>query len=84
MAQGQPGRPPPGPAWRAPRHFVRDAVVFEDYTIAEGRVIPIGANLLYTDLVDLQIFTLNGKATWSQPRSQPRRNDHAAAIDPRR
>jgi hypothetical protein len=43
MAQGQPGRPPPGHAWRAPRHFVRDAVVFEDYTIAEGRVIPQGA-----------------------------------------
>src|SRR4029453_18791024 len=43
MAQGQPGRPPPGHAWRAPRPFVRDAVVFEDYTIAEGRVIPQGA-----------------------------------------
>ena len=43
MAQGQPGRPPPGHARRAPRHFVRDAVVFEDYTIAEGRVIPQGA-----------------------------------------
>ena len=43
MTQGQPGRPPPGHARRAPRHFVRDAVVFEDYTIAEGRVIPQGA-----------------------------------------
>ena len=43
MAQGQPGRPPPGHARRAPRHFVRDAVVFEDYTIAEGMVIPQGA-----------------------------------------
>jgi hypothetical protein len=43
MTQGQPGRPPPEHARRAPRHFVRDAVVFEDYTIAEGRVIPQGA-----------------------------------------
>jgi hypothetical protein len=43
MAQGQPGRPPPGHAQRAPRHFVRDAVVFEDYTIVEGMVIPQGA-----------------------------------------
>ena len=43
MAQGQPGRPPPGHTQRAPRHFVSDAVVFDDYTIAEGRVIPQGA-----------------------------------------
>ena len=43
MAQGQPGRPPSGHTRRAPRHFVSDAVVFEDYTIAEGRVIPQGA-----------------------------------------
>ena len=42
MAQGQPGSLPPGHARRAPRHFVRDTVVFEDYTIAEGMVIPQG------------------------------------------
>jgi hypothetical protein len=43
MVQGQPGRPPAGHALRAPRHFMRDAVVYEDYTIAEGMVLPQGA-----------------------------------------
>jgi hypothetical protein len=43
MTQGLPERPPPGHAARALRHFVRDAVVFEDYRIAEGMVVPQGA-----------------------------------------
>ena len=43
MTQGLPERPPPGHAAHALRYFVRDAVVFDDYTIAEGMVIPQGA-----------------------------------------
>ena len=43
MTQGLPERPPPGHAAHALRHFVRDAVVFDDYRIAEGMVIPQGA-----------------------------------------
>ena len=43
MTQGLPERPPLGHAMHALRHFVRDAVVFDDYTIAEGMVVPQGA-----------------------------------------
>ena len=43
MTQGLPERPPPGHAAHALRYFVRDAVVFDDYRIAEGMVIPQGA-----------------------------------------
>ena len=42
MTQGLPERPPPGHAAHARRHFVRDAVVFDDYRIAEGMVVPQG------------------------------------------
>jgi hypothetical protein len=42
MAQGQPGRWPPGDELLVTRRFLTDAVVFEDYAIHEGRVIPQG------------------------------------------
>jgi hypothetical protein len=43
MEQGQLGRRHPGDEPRATRRFQRDAVVFEDYAIHEGMVIPQGA-----------------------------------------
>src|SRR5215510_8461602 len=43
MEQGQPGSIPPGDELRVPRRFLTDAVVFEDYAIHEGMVIPQGA-----------------------------------------
>ena len=42
MEQGQPGRPPLGDTLQATRHFLTDAVVFDDYTMHEGMVIPSG------------------------------------------
>jgi hypothetical protein len=42
MEQGQPGRQSPGHEPRGTRRFLRDAVVFEDYAIHEGMVIPQG------------------------------------------
>jgi hypothetical protein len=43
MEKGQPGRQPPGDELRVTRRFLTDVVVFEDYTIHEGVVIPHGA-----------------------------------------
>jgi hypothetical protein len=43
MEQGQPGRQSAGHEPRATRHFLSDAVVFEDYAPSQGRVIPQGA-----------------------------------------
>jgi hypothetical protein len=43
MEQGQPGRQPPGDELRGTRRFLTDVVVFEDYAIHEGMVIPRGA-----------------------------------------
>lgn len=43
MEQGQPWRQPPGDALRVACRFMTDVVVFEDYTIHEGMVIPHGA-----------------------------------------
>jgi hypothetical protein len=43
MAQGQPGSQPPGDARSVTQRFLTDVVVFEDYGIHEGRVIPHGA-----------------------------------------
>jgi hypothetical protein len=43
MAQGQPGRQPPGDALSVTQRFLTDVVVFEDYGIHEGMVIPQGA-----------------------------------------
>jgi hypothetical protein len=42
MEQGQPGRQSPGHEPRATHRFLSDAMVFEDYAIHEGRVIPQG------------------------------------------
>jgi len=42
MEQEQPGRPPLGDTLHATRHFLTDAVVFDDYAIQEGMVIPHG------------------------------------------
>src|SRR5437660_3798544 len=43
MAQGQPGRRSPGDELLATRRCLTDAVVFDDYAIHEGMVIPRGA-----------------------------------------
>jgi hypothetical protein len=43
MEQGQPGRRPPGDEPRTARRFLSAAVVFDDYAIHEGMVIPQGA-----------------------------------------
>jgi len=43
MEQGQPGRQPQGDALRVTRRFLTEVVVFEDYAIHEGMVIPDGA-----------------------------------------
>jgi hypothetical protein len=43
MEQGQPERQPLGDELRGPRRFLTDVVVFEDYAIHEGMVIPHGA-----------------------------------------
>ena len=43
MEQGQPGSRLPGDELHATRHFLTDAVVFDDYAIHEGMVIPHGA-----------------------------------------
>ena len=42
MEQGQLGRQPPGHEPCGIRRFLRDAVVFDDYAIHEGMVIPQG------------------------------------------
>ena len=42
MEQGQLGRPPLGDTLHATRHLLTDAVVFEDYVMHEGMVIPQG------------------------------------------
>jgi hypothetical protein len=43
MVPGQPGRQPPGDALGVTRPFLTDVVVFENYVIQEGMVIPQGA-----------------------------------------
>ena len=43
MEQGQPERQSLGDELRGPRRFLTDVVVFEDYAIHEGMVIPHGA-----------------------------------------
>jgi hypothetical protein len=43
MEQGQPGRPPLGETLYATRHCLPAAVVFDDYRMHEGMVIPQGA-----------------------------------------
>ena len=42
MEQGQLGRQPPGHEPCGTQRFLREAVVFDDYTIHEGMVIPHG------------------------------------------
>src|SRR5262245_18460365 len=42
MEQGQLGRQPPGHEPCGTRRFLREAVVFDDYAIHEGMVIPHG------------------------------------------
>src|SRR5262245_40960839 len=42
MEQGQPGSTPLGDTLHATRHLLTDAVVFDDYTMHEGMVIPSG------------------------------------------
>ena len=43
MAPGQPGRQPPGDMLGVTRPFLTDAVVFDNYVLQEGMVIPQGA-----------------------------------------
>ena len=48
MEQGQLGRQPPGHEPRGTPRFFRDAVVFDNYAIHEGMVIPRGPSARYS------------------------------------
>ena len=72
MEQGQPGRPPLGDTLHAVRHLLTDAVVFDDYVMHEGMVIPQGAIRARYDPVTCP--------TLPQELARVSRGDTAAAL----